>query len=312
MSKGLRFHVNVPATSANLGPGFDCMGLALNLHNRFTLEVGAPFALSVSGEGAKVLSTGRDNVLARSVQEVLTAADARKVPGDWQLHCENRIPVASGLGSSSTAIVGGLLLGNRLLEHFEPERAFSRDALMQMAIRLEGHPDNVVPALLGGAWLCLSEAERPEIIPLPVPEGLTFVVGVPDFPLSTEASRRVVPTEVSRSDAVYNVAQAARLALALSAGDLGLLGQGFGDRLHEPYRAALIPGMEDVRRAALGAGAAAVTLSGAGPSILAWCADGEAASCVADAMREAWQACGVGAVAHVLDPLREGTRVDLA
>lgn len=309
MNDGLRFSVNVPATTANLGPGFDCMGLALNLHNQFTLEVGSAFGVDLSGEGSSDLPTGRDNAVVRAIQAVIDTVPAVRVPQDWRVQCHNRIPVASGLGSSASAIIAGLLLGNHLLEFFEPERSMTRTELLKLAVSMEGHADNVVPALFGGAWLCFEEGHTPPAIRLPVPNGLTFAVGVPNFPLQTTSSRRVLPPQVSITDAVYNVAQAARLTLALSSGHLELLKSGFGDRLHEPYRCRLIPGMEEIRRAALQAGAVAVTLSGAGPSILAWCTHSDVATKVAHEIRRAWRIHGVDAITHVLHPFHEPTTV---
>jgi homoserine kinase len=298
----LRLRVKVPATSANLGPGFDCMGLALDLFNEMEVETGVPFAVEVCGEAAAQLSRGRDNAIVQAMDMLLARAGSTRVPNDWRVVAHNHIPVAAGLGSSASAIVGGLLLANGLLAHYDPERMFSEQQLLELATELEGHPDNVAPALLGGACLCAVDGHGPPVLPLPIPEQLVFAVGVPNFPLPTEKARRALPDAVQMADAVYNVAQASRLILALCTGQLDLLRGGFGDKLHEPYRRALIPGFEDVRRAVVRLGAKALTLSGAGPSLLAWCDDEGVALQVADQITLAWREYNVECVSMVLRP----------
>ncbi|GGJ05103.1 homoserine kinase [Alicyclobacillus cellulosilyticus] len=304
----VRLTVRVPATSANLGPGFDCMGVALTVFNEMTVETGQPFAVEVHGEAADVLPADRSNAVVAAMDALLGQVGAARVPSDWRVVLHNRIPVGSGLGSSASAIVGGLLLANGLLEVYEPEKALRRDELLAIAVAMEGHPDNVTPALLGGLCLTLP-GEAPHTLKLPVPPSLRFVVAVPSFRLYTEDSRRVVPAMVAREDAVFNVAQAARLTYALCSGDLASLRDGFGDRLHEPYRQTLIPGYAAVSRAAVAAGALITTLSGAGPSMLAWC-DGDAVAYgVARTMAETWQAHGVPARTFVYRACEEETVV---
>lgn len=308
MSAPLRFSVKVPATTANLGPGFDCMGMALDWFNDFHVDVGYPFQVKVTGESANLLPKGRDNAIVMAIESVFEHAGV-KVPKNWRLCAENRVPVASGLGSSATAIVGGALLGNALLRHVAPDQALSTAQLLKLCVEQEGHPDNVVPALLGGGWICLDSAAGLTMTPLPIPQQLIFVVGFPNFPLSTEAARRAVPTQVGREDAVYNIAQASRLTLALATGDLDILKVNFGDRLHEPYRQQLIPGFEDVRRAAKRAGAKTLTLSGAGPTLIAWC-DSETESFeVADQMTLAWREHNVQCSPRVVRPFQGSVEV---
>lgn len=308
MQSPLRFSVQVPATTANLGPGFDCMGMALDLFNTFHLELGYPFRVKVTGESANLLPKGRDNAIVKAIEKVFDYAGV-KVPRNWRLCSDNRIPVASGMGSSATAIVGGTLLGNALLQSVAPQRTLSNTQLLKLCVAEEGHPDNVVPAMLGGGWICLDGLSGLSMTPLPVPEKLIFVVGFPNFPLSTEAARRAVPTEVSRSDAVYNIAQASRLTLALATGDLDALKVNFGDRLHEPYRQSLIPGFEDVRRVAKRAGAKTLTLSGAGPTLIAWCDSEAEAFEVSDQMTLAWREHNVQCSPKVVRPFRGTVQV---
>ncbi len=297
-----RMRVRVPATSANLGPGFDSMGLALNLFNTVELRLNQEFCVTIHGESAQLLPTDRSNVIVRSIDLILERSGTLQVPPNWALHLDNQVPVASGLGSSATAIVSGLMLGNALLQHFDPARAYRENKLLAMAVELEGHPDNVTPAMLGGAWLSVTESTGPRSFPLPLPERLRFAIAVPNFPLRTEDARRVLPTHVPLADAAANSAQAARLVLALSQDNLEWLKGSFRDYLHEKYRQNLIPGFEAVRKSALRAGALTLTLSGAGPSLLAWCDSNQTATQAADAMTLAWRENNIECVTFVSRP----------
>lgn len=309
MSRAPSFTVQVPATSANLGPGFDCMGVALNLFNEMTVEAERPFEVDIEGESASLLPTNRDNAVVQTMQVLFDRVGAAAIP-DFKLRLVNRIPVASGLGSSATAIVGGLLLANALVEWYEPKRALSRTELQDLATELEGHPDNVTPALRGGACLiCNDDKGGSQTFAIPVPDNLFFVVAVPYFMLPTKESRNVVPMTVPREDAVYNISQAARLALALGTGQLDILRGGFGDKLHEPYRRSLVPGWKDVHQKAIRAGAIATTLSGAGPSMLAWCDDESTAWQVADQMTLTWREHNIPARTEVYQASAKETTV---
>ncbi|WP_067619360.1 homoserine kinase [Alicyclobacillus acidiphilus] len=294
--------VQVPATSANLGPGFDCLGLALQLYNTFTLRVGQPFTIEVTGESADSLPRSEDNVVMQSMRLVFDAAglSLSDFPS-FALALDNQIPVSSGLGSSASAIVGGIVLANGLVERFYPEKRFTRERLLDLATEMEGHPDNVAPALLGGAVLAFRDKAGLRTTSVPIPAGLRFVSATPDFALSTEMARRVLPTEYRRSDVIDNVSQTARLMLALAKPDLDLLRGGLIDKVHEPYRKPLVVGADEVERAAVAAGAFAVTLSGAGPTLLAWCKS-DVATTVADEMTLAWRNLGMPCRSLVLLP----------
>lgn len=289
----VRFTVRVPATSANLGPGFDCMGIALNLFNEMSIETGQPFSIEIEGESAELLPRNEENVVVQTMFKVFNHVGATRVPRDFKLHLVNHIPIASGLGSSATAIVGGILLANAMLEHFEPGRVMSNEEQLLFATDMEGHPDNVTAAFRGGACLSCVDQHGLQTFTLPIPNNLFFVVAIPYFMLPTEEARHILPKQVSREDAIYNISQASRLVLALSSGQLELLKVGFGDRLHEPYRRPLIPGFSDIHKAATKAGALTTTLSGAGPSILAWCDSETRASVVADEITRTWRELNV-------------------
>lgn len=285
MSGPVGVHVRVPATSANLGPGFDALGLALALYNDVTATEADGVSVAIEGEGAGRLSAGRDNVVARGVQRAYEAA-GHSFKG-VALTCVNRVPTARGLGSSAAAWVGGLVAGNALLGG-----PLSPDALLALAARAEGHPDNVTAALLGGLTVSCTLGEgRIAAVSLPVPEAVRWVVLVPEVTSATAEARAVLPPSYPRADAVFNVQRVALLLAALQSGRLDLLGAALDDRLHQPHRLRLFPWMPAVAEAARSAGALGCVLSGAGPSLLAAVdADGGA---VAHAMEGALAAAGL-------------------
>jgi homoserine kinase len=254
--------VRVPATSANLGPGFDVLGLALGLYNEIVYEEADRVSVTVEGEGAGRLDTGAGNIVARAALMAHEAA-GRRFAGA-AIHCVNRIPPARGLGSSAAAWVGGLVAANAALGS-----PLDRDAVLALACRAEGHPDNVAAALLGGLTVSCLSGERVTAVSLPVTADLGWVVLVPGFESSTREARAVLPDTVTRADAVFNLQRMGLLLAALASGRVDVLGVAMEDRLHQPQRLALFPWMEAVRRAALEAGALGCVLSGAGPSLLA-------------------------------------------
>ncbi|GMA62260.1 homoserine kinase [Alicyclobacillus fastidiosus] len=299
--------VRVPATSANLGPGFDCLGLALDLFNSFTLVLDEPFRIEVTGESAERLPRGEENVVVQAMRRVFQDAGlaAQSLPA-FSLHLDNQIPVSSGLGSSASAIVGGLVLGNALVREIAPQKELPVERILGIATEMEGHPDNVAPALFGGGVLAFHDKAGLRTTPVPIPRDLRFVAATPDFALSTEQARKVLPTTYPRGEVVENIAQCARLMLALSTHDLDLLRGGLVDYLHEPYRRPLVPGADEVASAAVDAGAFSVTISGAGPTLLAWCT-AEHAITVADEMTLAWLNAGIPCRTLVLEPALTAT-----
>jgi homoserine kinase len=281
----LRVHVRVPATSANLGPGFDALGLALALYNEVTAAESDSISVTIEGEGAGRLPPNGNNVVARAVRQAYEAA-GRPFKG-VTLTCLNRVPAARGLGSSAAAWVGGLVAGNALLGG-----PLSRDALLALAARAEGHPDNVAAALLGGLTVsCVLGDGRVATVSLPVPGAVRWVVLVPEVTSATAEARAVLPPSVPRADAVFNVQRVALLLAALQSGRFDLLGAALDDRLHQPYRLKLFPWMPAVADAARAAGAFGCVLSGAGSSLLV--AVREDADVVARSMEGALAAAGV-------------------
>jgi homoserine kinase len=294
----LPVRVRVPATSANLGPGFDALGLALALYNEITASEADGVSVAIEGEGRGRLPRGGDNVVARGVRRAYEAA-GRAFKG-VALTCVNRVPTARGLGSSAAAWVGGLVAGNALLGG-----PLSRDALLALAARAEGHPDNVAAALLGGLTVsCALDDDRVAAVSLPVPGAVHWVVLVPELTSATAEARGVLPPSYARADAVFNVQRVALLLAALQCGREDLLGAALDDRLHQPYRLRLFPWMREVVEAARKAGALGCVLSGAGPSVLA--ATTREVDAVARAMERALAGAGVRGHARAFEVDTEG------
>ncbi|PYM93653.1 MAG: homoserine kinase [Candidatus Rokuibacteriota bacterium] len=288
----MRVQIRVPATSANLGPGFDALGLALALHNEVVAEEADGVLVRIEGEGADRLARTGDNVVARGVR--LAYEEAGRAFKGCALTCLNRIPTARGLGSSAAAWVGGLVAGNALLG--EP---LSKETLLGLAARAEGHPDNVAAAVLGGLTVSCVTAAGITAVSLPVPRSLAWVVLVPAVTSSTAEARALLPRTVPREDAVFNVQRVALLLASLQAGRPESLGVALDDRLHQPYRLKLFPWLPEVAAAARAAGALGCVLSGAGPALLAVVAgDGGG---VARAMEDALKKAGVGGSARAFD-----------
>ena len=298
----MRVHVRVPASSANLGPGFDALGLALGLYNEIEAGESDRVTVMIEGEGAAHLALDENNVVARGVRAAYEAA-GRPFRG-CVIACLNRIPLARGLGSSAAAWVGGLVAGNALLGS-----PLDRDALLALAARAEGHPDNVAAALLGGLTVAYGGSDGARAISLPVPDGLRWIVLVPGVSMSTAEARAILPASVTRADAVFNVQRVALLLASLQAGRSDLLSAALEDRLHEPYRMRLFSWMADVTKAARAAGALGCVLSGAGPSLLAVARDEANATNVARAMEQTLAAAGVKGAAHSLPVDTQGAAV---
>ncbi len=287
---GATCRVRVPATTANLGPGFDCLGLALDLWNevRFSLE-GAAIEVESRGVGAESLPRDAGNLVARAFLRLCEEAGS-PAPAGLRIDCDIHVPTSSGLGSSSTAIAAGLLGANALLG-----RPFDRDRVLGLAAAMEGHPDNVAAALLGGLTIVVQRPDRLLTKKILVPE-VHVALAVPDLPFSTDAARADLPTEVTMADAVFNLQRTPLVVEALRTADLDLLSQVMDDRLHQASRLKRIPGGRTAWLAAQNAGAAAVAVSGSGPSLIAFVGLATDATRVARAMADAFAAEGVTAI----------------
>lgn len=261
MSPGPELRVRVPATSANLGPGYDAFGLALDLCNEIEARPAERWSVRVEGEGAGLLREDASNEVVRAIQRVFSEVQAYDRAAD--IVCRNRIPVGRGLGSSAAAIVGGVVIGNRLTG----ERLSSR-RLLELATELEGHPDNVAAALLGGFTVSVREAGAVRSVRIDPAGGVAAVVVVGDAPLATSTARSALPASVPHADAAANAGRAALVALGLATGDGETLRLGLHDLLHEQYRASLMVDFAAVRDALEQAGVGPAVLSGAGPTVL--------------------------------------------
>jgi homoserine kinase len=255
-----RIRVSAPASSANLGPGYDCLGVALPLRNVVSVERRpGPLEVTVSGEGAGVLPCDVSNLVVQSFAEVWDGS-----LDDLVFRMHNEVPLQSGTGSSSAAIVAGLAAGLAL-----QGRPHGSDELIALAAPIEGHPDNVAAAIAGGFTVAV-DGETPLLRRIEPPAGLAFVLVVPDHELGTAESRKSLRPDVPRADAVYSLQRAALLVLALATSDLDALPRALDDRLHQPDRAGLTPMFWELQEQLPELGAFGCTLSGAGPSTLVW------------------------------------------
>jgi homoserine kinase len=299
----MKILIKVPATSANLGPGFDSLGLALDLWNETVVTLAIEFSVRVKGEGEAKLATGEKNLIVRAAQRLADCA-GRSLP-PFHADCVNQIPLSSGLGSSAAATLTGLLAGNALLGN-----PFLREEILAIATEMEGHPDNVAPAVMGG--LVVSTMDNGKVIarqiPVASPLHVTFVL--PDFHLPTKEARAALPEKVSMKDAVHNISRAVLVTEAFRNGDMDLLGKAMTDTLHQPYRLPLIPGALSAMEAAKEAGADAVALSGAGPSLIAFSSKAEAG--VGESMKRAFEAAGLTARIFNLGVSGRGAEIQTA
>lgn len=256
------YRITVPASSANLGPGFDCMGVALNLYNTVTLAPSQALSIRVTGESASRIARNQRNLVYATYARTMEKWGF--VPQPIRLVQENRVPSTRGLGSSSTAIVAGILSAYAMAG-----REVDREEALNLATLEEGHPDNVAPAILGGFTVSFFDGVNTHSVRQDIPKEIAFVALIPDFELSTRKAREVLPGEVSRQDAVFNLSRGAYLAAAMMEGDVPRAAAAMEDRLHQNQRSTLIPGYGAIADAARGAGAMAVYLSGAGPTMMA-------------------------------------------
>ncbi|MBT3351545.1 MAG: homoserine kinase [Nitrospinaceae bacterium] len=285
--------VQVPSSTTNLGPGFDALGVALNLYNRVELDE-LPWGLSihVEGEGADVIPLDETNISVEAVKRVYKKA-GRTLPGLWMKQ-RNHIPLARGLGSSSAALVGGLVGANLLLGN-----PLSMDELVQLGVEMEGHPDNVVPALVGGFCIsAINEDGNTLYTRAPVVDRYRWVIVVPDFEVSTKEARKKLPEQISLADGIYNVQRVGMLMAAFAYGQNEKFRESMQDKFHQPYRKELMGPLDEVFAAAYEVGAMGACISGAGPCVLAIC--DENAGKVGLAMREVYRNHGIGTKMHVL------------
>ena len=255
--------IKVPATTANIGPGFDCIGMALSIYNYLHVKEGET-SEDLTIHGASGVPKGKDNLIYKTMSDFYSQA-GKKIPPltMWQ---EDNIPMTRGLGSSAACIVAGLMAANVMAK-----TGLTTKDLVQMAAQIEGHPDNSTPALVGGLTVGAMTSKRLEYIRVPSQgwENLRFALMIPNFELSTESARNVLPKSYSREDVVHSTSRAALLVAALTVGDFEKLSYALDDRIHQPYRMPLVPEMDIIFEEAKKNGAYNTFLSGAGPALIA-------------------------------------------
>ena len=298
-------YVTVPATTANLGPGFDCIGAALTLYNelKFTrkeVSQDTHLVITVTGTEAARVATDETNLVYQAFVNFFQYIE--QTPPPIKIEIKLGIPLARGLGSSATAIVGGLIGANVLAGE-----VLTQAQIMELAIEMEGHPDNVVPALLGGCRLAATSDKGWEICDIPWCKDVVSVLAIPDFELSTAAARQVLPARVSREDAIFYTAHLGLLLRGLETGNQSWLKGALQDKLHQPYRKTLINNYDAIHLAALSAGAYGMVISGAGPTLLAL-TDTKNSQAVVAAMASEWQSQGIKAEVKLLELDRNGAK----
>jgi len=264
-----RVLVKVPASTANLGPGFDTLGMALSLYAWIEMKVSAQTVIELHGEGMEGIPQDKSNLIYKVAQLVFDEAGVQ-LP-EIHIAMYSDIPLTRGLGSSASAIIGALVAANALAGGL-----LSDDRLFQLATELEGHPDNVGASLFGGIVVASWDGQRAEKVRITPHPKLETLVAIPEFQLLTEKARHALPQEIAMKDAVFNVGCSSLLVAALATGQLELITHAMRDRLHQPYRAALIPGMSEILERAVEHGALGAALSGAGPTLIAFVEAGSA------------------------------------
>lgn len=294
--------VRVPASTANLGPGFDCLGMALSLYNTVHMEyLPNGLEITVIGEGKDEIPLDDTNLVFRAAKAVFDKVQVE--PPGLHIVLVNQIPLARGLGSSAAALVGGVVAANALSGN-----NLSRKELLNLVNFLEGHPDNVGAALFGGVVISVPTETGVEVFPF-APPAVQVVALVPEFHLPTNMVREILPSHVAFQDAVYNIGRACLLVGALSTGRTEFLRTAMQDVLHQPYRRRLIAGMDKALVEATAAGALGVALSGAGPTLIALCRNRDDSNRVGDVMLRVFETEGIKARVFTLAPDTSGAVV---
>lgn len=293
--------VKVPATTANMGPGYDVLGMALSQYSTFQCQEDDKISLSIKGlESEKLVNQDHEaNLVVRSMNHLFKYVD--KYPKGYKLEIINDIPLARGMGSSASAIVGGLLVANYLVG-----ANLDHDELLKLATQIEGHPDNVAPALMGNIVLSTKAPDDQVIYHSIKPfDDLTCVLFIPDYEVSTSMSRAVLPQSISMADAVHTSGHLSLMLAGFMTGNKDLIGQTMVDRLHEPYRKSLIKNFDDFKASALEVGAFAFSLSGSGSTIIAYC-DHDSAPHVKRAFKEVSQKYSISGTSKIIAPCSQG------
>lgn len=296
------FTVTVPATSANLGPGFDTLGLALNLFLRVDVELSAhPRQITWQGEGKDIVEDPNSNNLLLTAMNRVFYEAGYDIP-QLSLSIKNEIPIGKGLGSSAAAITAGMVAANRILQG-----RFSQEALLKWAVEMEGHADNVVPAFYGGLTVSMIHEDEVLFQKVNFPQEIHLVLAVPDFEMPTEQSRQLLPQSISLKDMVANLQRACFLLASVVNGDFADINRAMDDLVFQPVRQKNIPGFRQVLAAAGEAGALGVAISGSGPSLIAWTTAKEQ---VGKAMQEAFAQSAIESRIFFLNACQHGVKLE--
>ncbi len=287
----MKVTARVPATTANIGPGFDCFGLALPIYNEITIEEtvmpGTGIEISIIAENQDdfdimMIPTDKNNIVYKAIELLYNSIG--QTPSELKITIKSDIPIAKGLGSSAAVIVGGLIAANELLG-----RPADEAALLSIATEVEGHPDNVTPAIVGGVVIASQEEDGSVVYrKLDWPQDWNIMVCVPNYELATDIARSVIPKEIPLKDAIFNLKRSAMFVQAVSTADEELMKLALTDKLHQPYRMKLVPGLNEIitnlkhEEDVLGC-----VLSGAGPTVLV-ITKGNSQDRIKDIVRETW------------------------
>lgn len=293
--------VQVPATTANMGPGFDCLGMALQLYNSVEMMIiPSGLHIEVQGDGQADIPRDEDNMVYLAARKVFRQVGYR--PSGLKIKLVNNIPVARGLGSSSASIVGGMIAANIISGN-----TLSQRDIINLAYGMEGHPDNIAACVLGGIVVAVPADGEIKCQKIDPPKDLRAIVSIPDFQLPTRISREALPQQIPINDAIFNLGRVALLISSLYTCDINQFMVAMEDRIHQPYRTSLVPGMKKVFAAARLAGAKGITLSGAGPAIIAY-SDGNNTELIARVMKDTFKQNGVAAKSIILGISPVGAR----
>jgi len=296
------FTIYVPATSANLGPGYDVIGVALNVYNVFHVTIGGDKKLSIDikGEGADDIPRDENNLIFRSALAGLKSAGV-EMP-EIQIHQVNSVPLNRGMGSSATAVLGGLMIAREIAGD-----RLSIDDMLSLAVDIEGHPDNLMAAYMGGVVINYRRNGVYKGVKFIPPEPLNVVLVIPDRQVSTKRARELLPDSYKIQDVVFNIRSMSLLVHALHTGEYNLLSVAMEDRIHQLYRAELIPGFDDVVESAKKAGALGCAISGSGSTVIAFCNENE--NEIARVMKEAFKRHSVESISMITGIAEDGCRI---
>ncbi len=295
--------VQVPASTANIGPGFDILGLALTLYNTVEIELLSEPTLEIeyTGEGKEYIPIDSSNMIYKSIQRVFSSVN--KPLNGLKIKIDNKIPLMGGLGSSSSAIVSGIVAGNALLDN-----PLTKMDMLKLAVAEDGHPDNVTPALFGGFTLSYRDQEKkPSMIPLTFPSEIHIVTVSPDFHVSTQSAREAMPANYPLKVVTENTTRLIRLIRSLEQGQWDDLQSLLDDEFHQPYRFPLVPGLKKACKKAYQSGAIGAFISGSGPSLALFCNDNR--ENVAQSVVEVFTQEGLEAKVRFLKVDLEGAKI---